>query len=157
MSVKVRVSAVVVKEGSILLVRHRRRGLSYYALPGGRLEEGESVEECLVREFHEETGYTVKREGLLFVADVVPPAWALAEQVLNLVFAARLVDGRERPTQSVQPDERHDDIELAPLASVKDIDLRPKLGDAISAAAAEGFSGPTRYLGNLWQDPPAQG
>ena len=30
-----------------------------YFLPGGGLEDGESLEECLVREFKEETGYSI--------------------------------------------------------------------------------------------------
>ncbi len=51
------VGAVVVHDGSLLLVR-RGRGpaAGEWAVPGGRVEWGESMAEALVREVREETG-----------------------------------------------------------------------------------------------------
>jgi 8-oxo-dGTP diphosphatase len=42
--------------GLILLIRDHRRGWEF---PGGRVEEGESLTEALIREVHEETGMAV--------------------------------------------------------------------------------------------------
>lgn len=42
---------------------------SYWALPGGRAEIGESSEQTIVREMHEELGRTVKIERLLWIAE----------------------------------------------------------------------------------------
>ncbi|MEN3183745.1 MAG: NUDIX domain-containing protein [Atribacterota bacterium] len=39
----------------VLLIR--KRGSSFWTLPKGHLEEGESEEEAAIREIHEETGY----------------------------------------------------------------------------------------------------
>ena len=51
------VSAVVVEDGRLLLVR-RGRGAAAgeWALPGGRIERGETIAEAVVREVAEETG-----------------------------------------------------------------------------------------------------
>ena len=42
----------------VLLTRRKDNGL--WCLPGGHMEAGESVEECCVREVHEETGLQVR-------------------------------------------------------------------------------------------------
>ena len=50
----VRVAAVVERGGALLLVRHQKPDRDpYWVLPGGRLEPGETVPECAVRELAE--------------------------------------------------------------------------------------------------------
>jgi 8-oxo-dGTP pyrophosphatase MutT (NUDIX family) len=46
-----------------------RRHAGQMALPGGRLNEGESVEECAIRELHEEVGLAVTREEVVGLLD----------------------------------------------------------------------------------------
>ena len=50
--------AIVVKDGMILLTHETNSG--WWLVPGGGLEEGETFEECCIREVEEETGYIVK-------------------------------------------------------------------------------------------------
>lgn len=60
--------AVVIHDGHILLVtRGSRPGKGLLALPGGYLEQGETLLECAIRETKEETG--VDLEGCLFGED----------------------------------------------------------------------------------------
>ncbi|MGW0030267.1 NUDIX hydrolase [Streptomyces sp. NPDC003314] len=57
-------SAVVVDdEGRILLQRRTDNGM--WALPGGKMELGESIGECAARETLEETGITVEITGIV--------------------------------------------------------------------------------------------
>ena len=48
---------IVIKD-SLMLISHEVN-TDYYLIPGGGLEDGETAEECCVREIREETGYIV--------------------------------------------------------------------------------------------------
>ncbi len=53
--------AILVENGKILLIKRAlmpEKGK--WALPGGRIEENETAEECLVREMREETGLSIE-------------------------------------------------------------------------------------------------
>lgn len=52
---RVRATALVVKNGNILLIHRLRDGEEYYVLPGGSIEEGEKIEDTVLRELKEET------------------------------------------------------------------------------------------------------
>jgi 8-oxo-dGTP diphosphatase len=67
-SPKVTVDAVILKEGHIVLVKRKNQPYKdMWALPGGFVEYGETVEEATVREAKEETGLTVEIVRLLGV------------------------------------------------------------------------------------------
>jgi 8-oxo-dGTP diphosphatase len=55
-----RATAVIIKDGLILLIHRFRDGEEFFVLPGGGVEEGESMEETTVREVKEETNLDAK-------------------------------------------------------------------------------------------------
>ena len=60
------VAGVVIRDGRVLLARHTYGpGTDKLIIPGGYLEEGETPEEALKREFLEETGVSVSPRGIL--------------------------------------------------------------------------------------------
>lgn len=59
---RVSIKGVVPSRGRILLMHKPNRT---WDLPGGRLETGERMEDCLVREIFEETGLRVRTIGIL--------------------------------------------------------------------------------------------
>jgi ADP-ribose pyrophosphatase YjhB (NUDIX family) len=66
-----RYQAAILVGRQILLIRHRHHdtGRTYWLLPGGGREPGETEEECVRREMREETGLEVRVERLLCVHD----------------------------------------------------------------------------------------
>jgi 8-oxo-dGTP diphosphatase len=51
--------ALVRRDDVLLIQRNRRPSEGLWTLPGGRLEPGETIEECAVREVKEELGVSV--------------------------------------------------------------------------------------------------
>jgi 8-oxo-dGTP diphosphatase len=48
--------AIVIADGELVVMRRKRDGSTYYTLPGGGIEPGETAAEACVRELYEETG-----------------------------------------------------------------------------------------------------
>lgn len=69
----VRAYGILVHDDRVLLVRSSSPQINppLWWLPGGGIDFGESPEETLLREFHEETGLTIKDPVLLDVASDV--------------------------------------------------------------------------------------
>ncbi|MBB6373620.1 mutator protein MutT [Pseudonocardia eucalypti] len=54
------------RHGRLLLIRRAQEpGLGLWSLPGGRVEPGETDEQAVIREVHEETGLRVRAGRLL--------------------------------------------------------------------------------------------
>lgn len=63
---KPRRAAIVLFDGNrVLLMRRLRDGRTYYTVPGGQIEAGESPEEAAARELAEEAGLQARIDGLL--------------------------------------------------------------------------------------------
>jgi 8-oxo-dGTP diphosphatase len=61
-----RYQGAILRNDHILLIQHREHsGRSYWLLPGGGREAGETEEQCVRREMQEETGLDVQVERLL--------------------------------------------------------------------------------------------
>jgi 8-oxo-dGTP pyrophosphatase MutT (NUDIX family) len=78
------VKAVLVEGGRACLLLNER---DQWELPGGRLERGESPEECLLREVREEVGLEAVIEGLVDARAAAP---APGKEVFVLVYRCRL-------------------------------------------------------------------
>lgn len=56
---KNRATAIILRNGELLLIRRQKPGRDYYILPGGGVELDESFEDACIREVKEETGLDV--------------------------------------------------------------------------------------------------
>jgi ADP-ribose pyrophosphatase YjhB (NUDIX family) len=71
-SIRVGTRAVIFNENNEILVGHCLNPEDdYYFLPGGGVWFPEKIEDCLVREVQEETGFEVNMERLLWVRDFI--------------------------------------------------------------------------------------
>jgi 8-oxo-dGTP diphosphatase len=55
-------NCILLKNNEILLLKKPRRG--WWAIPGGKMEIGETIKEAVVREYREETGIFIKNPSL---------------------------------------------------------------------------------------------
>ena len=114
MHVQIGSNAIVEREGSVLLVRLNygpRDG--HWALPGGLVENDETMEEAAIRETKEETGFDVQLDGLL--ASWMRPGFP----ILVVTYRAHIVGGELR----IAPDEASEaaffpKAELPPLDEI---------------------------------------
>ncbi|MGV3538561.1 MAG: NUDIX domain-containing protein [Rufibacter sp.] len=88
---RIRVCGLLVIENKLLLARHKAAfgdGV-FWVPPGGGLEYGEKVKDCLKREFLEETGLEVEAGRFLYINEFLrEPLHAL-----ELFFEVKLVNG----------------------------------------------------------------
>ncbi len=83
----IRAASVLIENGRICLVKQEVTKTRYWALPGGKLEVGETLAECIAREFKEETGLEVRVRELLYVTDRI-----ITNLDIHLVHMSFLVD-----------------------------------------------------------------
>ena len=62
----VRVCGAILRNDRILMVFHQSAARSYWTLPGGSVEPGETPEQAVVREVKEETGLDARAPSFLF-------------------------------------------------------------------------------------------
>ena len=64
------IGAVIVHEGRVVLVKRRFEPLAgQWSIPGGAVEAGETLEDCVAREMAEETGFVVQVGPVVEVLD----------------------------------------------------------------------------------------
>lgn len=82
------VRAILVKDNRLLVMHRNKFGHEYDTLPGGNVEIGETSEEALARELHDETQFVLKRFKLVLIEHCEHP---YGDQQIYLVEA----DGEE--------------------------------------------------------------
>lgn len=71
-SPQVAVGAVVFRENRVLLVKRTQQpGKGFWAIPGGRLELGETLKEAAEREVREETGVIIRAGNPVYTFDLI--------------------------------------------------------------------------------------
>jgi 8-oxo-dGTP diphosphatase len=93
---RIRVAGLLRRGDAVLLCNHRKGELSYWLLPGGGVEEGETMEEALRRELAEECGLSdVYVEGPIAVVESIgPPDIRPRKHVVHVIFYASVADDR---------------------------------------------------------------
>lgn len=94
--INVRVYATIVKDKKVLVLHEEYVGEQLMKFPGGGLEFGESVLECVQRELDEELNIKVKNiEHLYTQEDFLVSKFRNSEQLLTIYYLAEMIDENE--------------------------------------------------------------
>ena len=136
----VRVTGVVIEDDRILLLNQDTGAGRSWSLPGGKVEDGETLAGALVREMREETGLDVEPGRLLYVCDYLPDD---GMHVVHLTFEARRTGGTAGEVTA--------GLDTRPIRGVEFVKLAdlPSLGFGARFAelATAGFPGAGSYMG----------
>ncbi|MET9663379.1 NUDIX hydrolase [Streptomyces sp. NPDC006510] len=130
-------TGIVMQHGRLLVLDQDTEGPRDWSLPGGKAEDGETLEQALVREMREETGADVEVGRLLYVCDNTDAG------VLHITFEVRLVGGE---IGSVE-----EGVDTRPIRGVEFVALEnlPALGfsNQFVELCQNGFPGAGAYMG----------
>jgi 8-oxo-dGTP diphosphatase len=90
-------SVAIVREGKVLLIKRAYAPYQHlWTLPGGRIEPGETIEQCAIREIAEELGLTIRNPRPVMVQLL-----GRDEDFRLAVFATRDFSGQIRASDEV--------------------------------------------------------
>jgi ADP-ribose pyrophosphatase YjhB (NUDIX family) len=145
-AVRIRVGVLICRDAEVLLVRHEKGGHSYWLVPGGGVDAGETMVEAAARELVEETGLDVAVGRLLLVCEAIDPKPG-GRHIVNAVFSGTVRGG----TLVVGVDKALRDARWQPLDALAELEMFPPIGAELLAVCKEEAAGPVRVLGNTWR------
>ncbi|RAU83075.1 NUDIX domain-containing protein [Pontibacter arcticus] len=124
---RVRVSGICVIDKKLVLAKHGKtiNNKAFWAPPGGGLEFGEKVHDCLKREFLEETGIEVEVVRFLFVNEFLEnPLHAI-----ELFFEVRATGGKiitGTDPEAAEDEQLIENVQLLTLPQLREIPTSDK-------------------------------
>lgn len=122
----VRTRGIILCEGELLVVKHSFDH-NYYALPGGHLEYGETILECIEREIIEELGIKPEIGRLLYIHDYIDEN----DGVQSVEFFFEIVNSKNyKNIDGIERTHAHEIVELLWIKPEENEILLPKeMGD----------------------------
>lgn len=140
----VRPAICIVENEKLLTMRYRYGSTDVYNLPGGNLEFGEKMTECLTRELHEELQIEVEVGEMLCLADVFIEE--KQKQTLHTIFQGKITSGVPtlNPTETTALG-----IHWLPIEELQTVHLYPAIGIELLKAIRNELPNP--FLGRVVQ------
>jgi ADP-ribose pyrophosphatase YjhB (NUDIX family) len=141
------VSALIRRGDAVLLCKHTKLGRSYWLLPGGGVEQGESMHEALLRELDEECGLrSVRLDGPIAIAETIAPAdMRPRKHIVHLVFHGDVADDQFAKISTADVTIRGH--QLFSTGELGTLDLRPPIHRFVERWMP---GDPFVHLGQLW-------
>ena len=142
MKLMVRPTGILIEDGKILLVKQGVTEKRHWALPGGRLEFGETIEQCLIREVKEETGLGIIVKELLYLTDRLYGD----THIVHISFLVEKTGGRLRSGKELELEtEKIKELAMVPIDRLLDYGFPAKLCQTVKS----GFPGRGSYRGDF--------
>jgi 8-oxo-dGTP diphosphatase len=143
--------AIIIRDGSLLLIRNRDEEGDWHTLPGGGQNHGETLRAALQRECQEEVGVQVRTGELRLVREYIGRNHESAEQdgeVHQVEFMFECwIDASSTPATGKTPDAQQTGVAWVSLDELESCRLYPKI---LCQILKNGLSNPTtRYLDDV--------
>ncbi len=148
---RVRAAAIIVEDDSVLLVKHHGHGPEdgyvWWVPPGGRVEVGESLEECARRETLEETGLSVELGNIAYIREFIEPEYHHFEMFfLATSYSGSVVTGENPDVGVLDTAHAIADVRFVRRSEMQMMNITPEeLKTTFWDDLADGFP-TTRYL-----------
>ena len=141
---RIRVAGIVQRDDAILMVRHEKNGSSYWLLPGGGVDRGETLHKALQREFKEEVTLDIEPGELILVSESIAPDQS--RHMVQCVFTASIIGGEV----GIGVDERVVEARFVSADELADLEVHPPLNEELSDGIQNGFQSCPGYIPNRW-------
>lgn len=111
------VTAAIIRKGDAVLLARRKQGqrmAGFWEFPGGKLEEGETLQACIEREIFEELNWNIKAGEVIAKSTYVYTHGS----ILLMALEAEILAGTPAPAV-------HDKIEWVPIPQLLSYQLAP--------------------------------
>lgn len=142
-SIRIRVSALIVDNGKILLIAHKKGNKVYWLTPGGGVDYGEILPTALKRELAEELGVSIEVGDIAFICDTIEPSHK--RHILNVFFHCRVNSG----DYSIGAEKRLYTYNFFSPDELNDIIIFPSVTDEIREYIKSGSIG-KNYFQKQW-------
>jgi len=116
-----RVYGILINERNEVLLSHeRRKGVTFTKFPGGGLEFGEGIADCLKREFMEELNISIEPGELFYLTDFFQQsAFHEDHQLISFYYRVEYNDWQSLPVQRMEEgDHDHETFYWIPLSKL---------------------------------------
>jgi len=118
---RIRARAIIIHEGKIISMYRERQGDVFYTFPGGGIEKGETIEDCVKREVFEEFGIVIKPLKKVYICE---------NQIsISHYFLAEWVSGEFGTGEGEEFQENNDNGKYVPMfiniSDIPNLPLKP--------------------------------